>query len=190
MSGLDLTNYYVNLLITQYANLPKATAHIATLVAPLLIPQTSVQTLTFSATPTDGTFTLAWGGNITAAINWNDTVPTIQTKLRALAGLSGATVVGSIAPLALAVTFTGVIPPASLLTVASNTLTASSVPVGILQANTDVTIPLAVQDAFNITGSNLAVGVQLDVVGKYAGVTRNGAGLSGQLVTLDDADFV
>lgn len=42
-------------------------------------------------------------------------------------------------------------------------------------------LPVAVQDAFNI---DTAVGVQLDVLGKYAGVIRSGGG-----ITLSDADF-
>lgn len=48
-------------------------------------------------------------------------------------------------------------------------------------------LPLAVQNAFNMDGT--AVGVQLDILGKYAGVTRNGTSLSGLAITLDDADF-
>lgn len=48
-------------------------------------------------------------------------------------------------------------------------------------------LPLAVQNAFAMDGS--AVGVQLDVLGKYAGVTRNGYGLQGQPISLDDSDF-
>jgi hypothetical protein len=48
-------------------------------------------------------------------------------------------------------------------------------------------LPLAVQDAFNMDGT--AQGVQLDVLGKYAGVTRNGFGLHGQPISLNDADF-
>ena len=48
-------------------------------------------------------------------------------------------------------------------------------------------IPLAVQNGFNMDGT--AVGVQLDVLGKYAGVSRNGYGVFGQPITLDDADF-
>src|ERR1017187_2134953 len=48
-------------------------------------------------------------------------------------------------------------------------------------------LPLLVQSAFNMDGS--AVGVQLDVLGKYAGVVRSGYGLTGQPITLDDADF-
>lgn len=48
-------------------------------------------------------------------------------------------------------------------------------------------LPLAVQNAFNMDGS--AVGVQLDVLGKYAGVTRNGYGLHGQPIALNDSEF-
>lgn len=47
-------------------------------------------------------------------------------------------------------------------------------------------LPLQVQSAFSITSG---VGVQLDILGKYVGVTRNGYGLSGQAISLDDADF-
>lgn len=47
-------------------------------------------------------------------------------------------------------------------------------------------LPIQVQNAFNPA---TAVGVQLDVLGKYAGVTRSGYGLQGQAITLDDSDF-
>lgn len=46
-------------------------------------------------------------------------------------------------------------------------------------------LPDAVQNAFELES---AVGVQLDVIGKYAGVNRLGADFSGA-VTLSDADF-
>lgn len=46
-------------------------------------------------------------------------------------------------------------------------------------------LPTQVENAFDIT---TAVGVQLDVLGKYAGVTRTGYGPNGP-ITLDDSDF-
>lgn len=49
-------------------------------------------------------------------------------------------------------------------------------------------LPLQVQDAFNLTGET-AVGVQLDTLGKYVGVTRNGYGFYGP-VSLNDSDFL
>lgn len=49
-----------------------------------------------TSTLTAGTFTLTFGGNTTAAINWNDSAATIQTRLRALAsiGATGCNVTG------------------------------------------------------------------------------------------------
>lgn len=47
-------------------------------------------------------------------------------------------------------------------------------------------LPLAVQNAFEI---GTAVGTQLDVLGKYTGVTRYGVGFDGQPITLGDFDF-
>lgn len=50
-------------------------------------------------------------------------------------------------------------------------------------------MPAAVMNAFNLLGGSPAVGVQLDVLGKYAGVTRSGVGFTGP-ITLSDADFL
>jgi hypothetical protein len=46
-------------------------------------------------------------------------------------------------------------------------------------------LPVAVQDAYDV---ETAVGVQLDVLGKYVGVSRSGYGLDGP-ITLDDSDY-
>lgn len=46
-------------------------------------------------------------------------------------------------------------------------------------------LPVAVQDAFSI---DTAIGVQLDVLGKYVGISRNGYTFSGP-ITLDDDDY-
>lgn len=48
-------------------------------------------------------------------------------------------------------------------------------------------LPLAVQNAFNMDGS--AGGQQLDVLGKYAGVSRNGFLLNNTPITLSDAQY-
>ncbi len=50
-------------------------------------------------------------------------------------------------------------------------------------------LPTQVMNGFNLTGASPAVGVQLDVLGKYAGVSRNGYGFNGP-ITLNDADFL
>ncbi len=48
-------------------------------------------------------------------------------------------------------------------------------------------LPIAVQNAFNMDGT--AQGVQLDVLGKYVGVTRTGYDFNGP-ITLNDTDFM
>lgn len=47
-------------------------------------------------------------------------------------------------------------------------------------------VPDAINNGFSI---DAAVGVQLDTIGIYVGVTRYGYGLSGQPITLDDTDY-
>lgn len=47
-------------------------------------------------------------------------------------------------------------------------------------------LPTAVQNAYAI---ETAVGKQLDVIGKYVGVSRNGVGVGGQPINLNDSDY-
>lgn len=47
-------------------------------------------------------------------------------------------------------------------------------------------LPIAVQNAFEV---GTAEGVQLDTIGKYAGVSRYGVGFGGRNITLTDSDF-
>ena len=195
---LELVQYYADLLVKQYRLLPKATAHVKLLVSQAIMCQTTTQDITFSAVAASGSFVLSWVGlgynslNNAATVNWNDSASTIQASLRALTGLSTITVAGSIASQTLTMTFTGVIPPADLLVVSSNTLmTSAPAAITIDVEQTDEVLPLAVQDAFNIDASlgPVAVGVQLDILGKYQGVVRSGQGFNGP-VTLNDADFL
>lgn len=183
MTTLELIAYYVQLLIIQYTGKPAAEGTISTLAAATFMVQTSTQLVSFSSVPVSGTFTLTYDGQTTAAIDWNDTAADVQTALQALTGLSGVTVAGTFAD-GFTVTFTGVTAPAALLTASSSLETD----VEITVAETDLILPLAVQAGFNVTGDNTAIGAQLDVLGKYVGVTRSGAGFSGT-ITLDDADF-
>src|SRR5260221_13550271 len=59
-----------------------------------------VQQIALTGSPTGGTFTLTFGGNTTAAINWNDPASTVQTRLQALAsiGAGNALVTGGPGP--------------------------------------------------------------------------------------------
>ena len=51
-----------------------------------------VQTITVTGGPTGGTYTLTFGANTTAAINWNDPASTVQTRLQALASIGSGNV--------------------------------------------------------------------------------------------------
>jgi hypothetical protein len=182
-----LVQYYQNLLINQYNPLPKASATIGATVTPMILPTTTTNDIVFNIAPDAGTFVISWNGTNTPPINWNDSATTIQGYIQGISGLGSATVSGSIASRLLTVTFTGVQPPAATLVLVSNSLTLSLAPITVTIAETDVTMPVVVQDAFNVTAPE-AVGVQLDVIGKYVGVSRTGAGFTAP-ITLDDANF-
>ncbi len=115
----DLVEYYTNLLIVQYNQLPKAAARTFTDVTPVIMPQQGQESLLFSPAPTSGTFVLSYAGVNTAAINWDDTAAQVQTKLRAIPALESVVVTGSIAT-SLTVDFFGVFGFPELLVVFSN----------------------------------------------------------------------
>ena len=186
---LEVQKYYPDLLILQYLGQPKAYSHIKALCTPVLMPQTSTQTISFALAPDSGTFVLSYNGNDTAAINWDDPNATIQSKLQAVTGLGSVTVEGEIADLLLIITFVDVTAPALLLELGTNSLDSSGTPVIPEIVETDLTLPLAVQDAFNLTDGNIAVGDQLDIIGKYVGVERSGFGFE-TVITLDDTDYL
>lgn len=81
-----------------------------------------LQTLGLSAVAASGTFIIRYNGNSSAAINWDDAVGTIQTKIQAVPGLSAVTVTGSIASQSLAFNFSVAESVLGLLYVVSNSL--------------------------------------------------------------------
>lgn len=188
MTTLELIAYYANLLIFQYLGKPKAYATIQALVTGVVMPQVSTQEITLSGVATSGSFSLSYNSIVTS-VSWNASTSTIQTQLQAISGLGSVTVSGSIASQLLTVTFTGVTPPALLLVNTFNSLQAGTSSISVDISETDLTLPLAIQNGFNLIGDDVAQGVQLDTLGKYAGVTRTGAGTQGQPITLSDSDF-
>ncbi len=80
------------------------------------------QILTLSDVAASGTFKVNYNGNASAAINWNDSISTIQTKVRAITGLSTAVVTGSIASQTLHFNLTSISSIAGLLTITDNSL--------------------------------------------------------------------
>lgn len=88
------------------------------------------QIITLSGVAASGTFVLNYNGATSSAINWNDAIGTIQTKLQAMTGLTTATVTGSIASQTLTFSLTTIDSVQGLLYVTSNTL-MTSVPAAI-----------------------------------------------------------
>lgn len=191
MTTLELIQYYANLLIMQYLNKTRASATIKTQVTPVVMPQTSVQLISFSDIPTSGTFKVAYDEDETAALAYNISEADLQTAIRGLDGLADVVVLLAPSYGSFTVYFYEVTPPADLLELTDITLQASSTAVTYTNQETDVTLPIAVVNGFNLlqeTDQSLAVGVQLDVIGKYAGVTRYGRGFTTN-IELNDADF-
>ncbi len=80
------------------------------------------QTLTLSGVAASGVFKVNYDGNLSANINWNDPIATIQTKVQAITGLTTALVTGSIASQSLVFNLAALSNVAALVAVESNTL--------------------------------------------------------------------
>lgn len=185
-----IASYYANLLILQYLQKVKAYATIQVIVAPALLPDSNVQFLSFDKTSASGHFQLSYDGVSTANIQWNDTAGTVQTLLTAILPSPITVVVTGSISAGLYFTFSNNVSAVSILTVSVNTLlTVDSLSILAAISSVGDQLPLTVQNAFNLIGSSIAVGAQLDILGKYAGVSRSGFGLNGP-ITLNDADFL
>lgn len=86
-----------------------------------------IQNISFSVTPTSGTFTLKYNTEETATLNYNASNTDVQTALNNLTSLSGVTVTGSIAA-DFVITFAGDDgkQPQSTLTVGTNSLSPTT----------------------------------------------------------------
>lgn len=107
----------------------------------------ATQNLVFSGVAASGTFVFNYNANASAAINWNDTASQIQTKIRAMPGLSDVLVTGSIASETLSVQFGGVYGALSLATITSDTLQtagSASITITVSTATAGETIGAAV----------------------------------------------
>ena len=127
------------------------------------------QYLTLSAVPTSGSFNVVYNGGSSAYISYNATQDGVLGVFNALLGVSQVEITGNPSSEVIEADFViNSIP--SILSIGTNTLMASGSPVTI-----------------TIT-TNQAVGANLDIICKYAGVSRSGFGQYGA-ITLDDADF-
>lgn len=189
-SALSLAQYYGSLLVLQYVGKTKAFATVQTTVTPVVMFQDTagsmtslplavlngynlnptVQTLTFSGSPASGSFTATYAGSTSTAIAWNASGGSVNAVLASLLGTGTAVVSGSPLGGPIIVTFQTV-PVPQVLSATSSLLDGSG---------SVVTVSVT---------TNQAVGHQLDILGKYVGVTRSGFGTNGQPITLSDSDF-
>ena len=119
----------------------------------------STQVATLSGTAASGTFEFSYNGNNTSAINWNDSTSTIQSKLRAVTGLSAATVTGTIAGGTLTIAL-GIVSISSLITVVSNSLMTSA-PAAITfswnEGYTNTLLPASKRDQFVVAAAQIII---------------------------------
>lgn len=133
--GTDsVTAQMANAVFSQQPNILTGSGYLA--IIPFLPAVIEVQHMAFSGTPVSGQFVANFNGHASAAILYNDNAAAIQTKLRAVLGLSGVVVAGSI-PAGLDITFDGYDGDAPLITITGDTMVdGSSVAVTVLVTET------------------------------------------------------
>ena len=116
-----------------------------------------VQTLSITGTPTGGTFTLAFGGQTTAAIPYNATAAQVQAALVALSSIGAGNVVCTGGPLPgtnVVITFTGTLAfqPQTKIAAGTNGLTGGTTPAPAVAHTTTGALASDVQ-TLSITGT-------------------------------------
>lgn len=118
------------------------------------------QVFTLSGVAASGVFKINYNGNQSADINWNDAVGDIQTKVQAIAGLSTATVTGSIASQTLTFDLSTIENVQGLLYVTNNTL-ATVAPAAITFSYdynpTDTLTPASKNFQFVVSADNIVI---------------------------------
>lgn len=118
------------------------------------------QIMALSGIAASGSFKLNYNGVQSAAINWNDSIGTIQTKLQGMTGLSAATVTGSIASQLLTFNLSAITDILGLLYVSNNTL-ATVAPVAITfgysQTYTNTLSPSSKQRQFVVSADDIII---------------------------------
>lgn len=105
----------------------------------VIIPfRPSLVNLALNGIAASGTFQVTYNGNSSAAINWNDSASTIQTKVQAVPGLGSVQVSGSIASESLNLSMAGIYEPTAV-TISNNSLQTS----GSVSISISVTVPQA-----------------------------------------------
>ena len=119
-----------------------------------------LQDLLLDGLAASGVFKMNYNGNATVDINWDDAAGAIETKLQAVAGLSAATVSGSIASQTLNIDLSAVGTIFGLLTISDNTLqTGGAADIAITtQLTTSPTLqPSTKQFQFSVAEENIII---------------------------------
>lgn len=189
----EIMKYYGDLLIIQYNGKEKARAQIEASASALIQPQVSEYSVYCERTPTAGDYTLTLqDGTVVGTFGPFADSSDIEAAFHLITGYEEVTVSGNLQNTEhkYTVKFTGVTPIVAPLVITDNTLLDfNGDPMKLSTAQADLVLPLAVQNAFNLIGDDVAVGVQLDVLGKYIGIPRTGPGFTGQ-ITLTDHDYL
>lgn len=131
-----------------------------TLVTNAGLSAAATQIATLSGVAASGTFMIRYNGANSAAINWNDSIGTIQTKVQAVAGLSAALVTGSIASQVLTFNLTAIGGPQSLLTVVSNSLLtggAVAITFAFNEGYANILLPSSRKSQFTLAAANIVI---------------------------------
>ncbi len=118
------------------------------------------QTATLSGTAASGTFKVAYNGSLSAAINWNDAIGTIQATIQAVPGLENAGVTGSIASHSLVFDLSGLDNVLSLLTIENNSLQtggAVAITFAFDEDNQNALATAAKNNQFTIAAENIVI---------------------------------
>jgi hypothetical protein len=120
----------------------------------------NTQILSLSGVPASGTFVVNYNGNSSAAINWNDPIGTIQTKVQAVTGLTTALVTGSLAGESLTFDLSNVGGVLGLITISSNSLQTSA-PAAITfsynEGYTNTLSPSSKKNQFLVSSANIVI---------------------------------
>ena len=192
LTPFEIAKYYADLLIIQYHGKPKAAAQVNAAASALIQPQVSEFTISAAQTPTAGEYYLVQNGITFGPFGPYTDNTDVQAAFQAIPGFENVEVSGTLqsSDHSYTIKFVGVTPILPPIEIADSTMLDFNLdPVKMTAVQSDKVLPLAVQDGFNLIGDDLAVGAQLDILGKYVGITRTGPGFTGQ-ITLNDSDFL
>lgn len=118
------------------------------------------QVLALSGIAASGVFKVGYNGDESVDINWNDSIATIQTKVQAVTGLSGALVTGSIASQTLTFNLSALGSSNGLITVSDNTLLtggAVAITFSHSESYTNTLTPTAKNKQFIVSSANIVI---------------------------------